>query len=310
MNTELLRVQTADGILLEGRLDSPQLVCSPSPCGSADATSFPAVDAWVLVHGTGSNFYSPGVLANSAECTVQNGQAALRVNTRGHDILCTNVAESLRDSVGGAAVESIADCVHDLRAWIDELVCRGFQRIGLVGHSMGGVKVVYSQARDPHPNVAAVVGISPPRFCHAEWQASDKAQRFRDHFCHATELVLAGRGDEFIRVEQPLPLWLTAAGYLAKYGPHDGYDFIRLLPRLTVPTLIIVGTESIASSPAFASVPEAVTKLQQTQSNLHLRIVPGANTGYSGHRDVPVRLALDWVRSSTPTPTPTPTRID
>lgn len=100
-----------------------------------------------------------------------------------------------------------------------------------------------------------------------------------------------------MRVEQPLPLWLTAAGFLAKYGPHDDYDFVPLLPRLTRPTLLIVGTGSVATSPAFASTPEAVQQLQTSQPHLHLQLVTGANTGYSGHLDVPGRLACEWFAS-------------
>lgn len=198
---------------------------------------------------------------------------------------------------GGAAFESIADCVHDLRAWIDELVRRDFQSVVLVGHSMGGVKAIFSQAHDPHPNVAAVVGVSPPRFRHAAWQASPQAAAFRDHFQRATELVESGRGDELMLVQQPLPLWLTASGFLAKYGPHDDYDFVPLLPRLGCPTLLIVGTESVASSPAFESVPDAVRRVQTSHQHLHLQLVPGANTGYSGHLDVPARLASEWFAS-------------
>ena len=95
-------------------------------------------------------------------------------------------------------------------------------------------------------------------------------------------------------VQQPLPLWLTAAGFLAKYGPHDDYDFVPLLPRLTCPTLLIVGTASVASSPAFESVPAAVQELQPSTPHLNLQLVPGANTGYSGHLDVPAQLALEW----------------
>lgn len=98
-------------------------------------------------------------------------------------------------------------------------------------------------------------------------------------------------------VQQPLPLWLTAAGFLAKYGPHDDYDFIPLLSRLTCPTLLIVGTESVASSPAFESVPSAVQQLQTSQPHLRLQVVPGANTGYTGHLDVPGRLACEWFAS-------------
>ena len=98
-------------------------------------------------------------------------------------------------------------------------------------------------------------------------------------------------------VQQPLPLWLTAAGFLAKYGSHDDYDFVPLLPRLTCPTLLIVGTASVESSPAFESVPDAVRQLQTSHRHLHLQLVPGANTGYTGHRDAPASLANEWFAS-------------
>ncbi len=276
---ELIRVRTTDCVLLDGSLQRATVAKSPSND-----------TAWLLVHGTGSNFYSAGVLQAFAEQLVSAGHSVARINTRGHDII-----SSLS---GGAAFESIADCVHDLRAWVDELIRRDFSRVVLVGHSMGGVKAIFAQAHDPHPNVAAVIGVSPPRFCHAEWQSSPKAQAFRDHFVRATELVEAGRGDELILVQQPLPLWLTAAGFLAKYGPHDNYDFIPLLPRLTCPTLLIVGTESVASSPAFESVPVAVRERPALSPHLDLQLVPGANTSYSGHLTVPARLALEWFAAS------------
>ena len=282
---ELIRVKTADGLLLDGSLQSKSLV-----------EASPNRTVWLLVHGTGSNFYSGGVLQTFAEQLVIAGHSVARINTRGHDIIST-LSGGRPPLSGGAAFESIADCVHDLRAWVDELIRRDFSRVVLVGHSMGGVKAIFSQAHDPHPNVVAVVGVSPPRFCHAEWQSSPQAQLFRDHFARATELVEAGRGDELMLVQQPLPLWLTAAGFLAKYGPHDDYDFIPLLPRRTCPTLLIVGTESVAASPAFESVPAAVRELQPSMPHLDLRLVFGANTGYSGHLDEPARLALEWFAS-------------
>ncbi len=278
MNVELIRTKTADGVLLAGSLHRAE---------ESNASSRSTV--WLLVHGTGSNFYSPGVLQSFSEQLVSGGHSVARINTRGHDII-----SSLS---GGAAFESVSDCVHDLRAWVDELIRRDFSRVVLVGHSMGGVKAIFSQAHDPHPNVVAVIGASPPRFCHAKWQSSPQATPFRDHFRHATERVESGRGDELMLVQQPLPLWLTAAGFLAKYGPHDEYDFIPLLPRLSRPTLLIVGTASVESSPAFASVPEAVRQLQASQSNLHLELVSGANTGYTGHLDTPARLANEWFAS-------------
>ena len=285
MSVELIQTKTADGVLLDGSLQRAV---------AADSSSKNTV--WLLVHGTGSNFYSAGVLQTFTEQLVHAGHSVARINTRGHDIISA-LSGGRMPLNGGAAFESIADCVHDLRAWVDELIRRDFSRVVLVGHSMGGVKAIFSQAHAPHPNVVAVVGVSPPRFCHAEWQSSPKAQAFRDHFRRATELVESGRCDELMLVQQPLPLWLTAAGFLAKYGPHDDYDFIPLLPRLSRPTLLIVGTESVASSPAFESVPAAIRQLQTSHPHLHLQLVPGANTGYSGHLDVPARLAVEWFAS-------------
>lgn len=285
MSVDLIRTKTADGVLLDGSLQQ------------VDATSESAKSlVWLLVHGTGSNFYSAGVLQTFAEHLVCLGHAVARINTRGHDIISSLSGEGI-PLAGGAAFEIVADCLLDLRAWVEELIRRDFQKIVLVGHSMGGVKAIFSQAYDPHPNVAAVVGVSPPRFCHAEWQSSPKAQSFREHFHQATELVESGRGDEFIAVQQPLPLWLTAAGFLAKYGPHDDYDFIPLLSKLNCPTLLIVGTASVESSPAFESVPDAVRQLQPSHRHLHLKLVPGANTGYSRHLDAPARLASEWFGS-------------
>ncbi len=281
MLADLIHVRTCDGVRLDGSLFIPEC------CQQKSSDDEPAV--WLLIHGTGSNFYAGGVLQAFCEELVQAKFAVARVNTRGHDVIS--------GQFGGAAFETISDCVHDIRAWIEQLTVRGFRRIFLAGHSMGAVKVLFSQAHDPQPLIAGVMGISPPRFCHAEWLDSKLAAPFREHFRLATELVAAGRGDELIRVQQPLPLWLTASGFLAKYGPHDDYDFIRLLPRLNCPTLIVVGSESVASSPAFSSVPAAVIEQQQSQANLQLRLVAGADTGYSKHQDEPARIALEWAVS-------------
>jgi hypothetical protein len=61
--------------------------------------------------------------------------------------------------------------------------------------------------------------------------------------------------------------------------------------------LLIFGTESVETSPAFSSTPAAVQKLQRSLPNLTLQLVEGANTGYSKHLDVPGRLAIEWSRS-------------
>ena len=119
LSMELIRVRTVDRVLLDGSLQR-----------AVAAESSSQNTAWLLVHGTGSNFYSAGVLQTFAEQLVIAGHSVARINTRGHDIISA-LSGGRSPLSGGAAFESIADCVHDLRAWVDELIRRDFSRVVL-----------------------------------------------------------------------------------------------------------------------------------------------------------------------------------
>ena len=286
MHVELFRTRTSDGLFLCGQLMLPNETMQPTL----------PVDAFLLVHGTASNFYAGGVLQTFAEQAVAAGAAVLRVNTRGRDQMAAIPSE--RGSVaGGAAYECIAECCFDVTAWVESLVARGFSRIALVGHSMGAVKAIFSQARAAHPSVRCIIGISPPRFSHERLASGIGGDEFREDFRRACELVDDGRGSELISVRYPLPLMLTADGFLAKYGPHDDYDIVRHLPDVACPTLIVLGTGSVAASSAFAGLPEEIERLAAEHSSLALELVEGANTVYSTCEEVPFMRAAAWLVS-------------
>lgn len=284
MHVELCRVATEDGLFLDGALYQP--------LGNEKAPL--AVDAFLLVHGTGSNFYASGALEAFARESVAAGIPALRINTRGHDGM-TFIPGKMGPARGGATYEAIPECRFDVAAWLDFLTEKGFSRIALVGHSMGGVKAIYSQAFDAHPSVQCVIGISPPRFCHDNFMQHPKAEAFRSHFHQAESLVAAGQTMTLMSVMQPLPMLITAGGFLAKYGPRDEFDYLRYLPELNCPALIIVGTKSMEASPALDGVTEAVARLQPGNSRISLEIVEGANTPYSGYEDVPFARTKSWL---------------
>src|SRR6266568_139242 len=112
---EFARVETADGLFLDGALQRPQ------PTGPLP------VDAFLLIHGTGSNFYASGVLATFAQQAVAQGTAVLRVNTRGHDGMCS-IPSRTASVKGGATYERISDCPLDLTAWVNWLATVGCAR--------------------------------------------------------------------------------------------------------------------------------------------------------------------------------------
>jgi pimeloyl-ACP methyl ester carboxylesterase len=188
--------------------------------------------------------------------------------------------------------------VLDVDAWVNWLEAQGLARVILVGHSMGGVKAIYSQAHVPHPAVKGIVAISPPRFSHEWLLGGPGGESFAAEFARASQLVADGRGETLLTVTQPIPFVITAGGYVEKYGPESRYDCIPLLPRLQCPVLILIGSESIRTSASFAGSPEAITAVPQP--NIVCQIVKGANINYTGCDTVPFQRAADWLRRPPP----------
>lgn len=273
MNVELCRVTTSDGLQLDGAFH-------PS---AAEKSSAP-VEAFLLVHGTGGNFYAGGVFEIWTRLSLVAGIPVLRINTRGHD--------------GLAGGERVPDCVYDLAAWVDWLAMRGCRRIAVVGHSMGAVKTLFASVHQPHGSVAACIALSPPRFCHTVLMADPRYTSFRDAWQRSVALVAAGRGDEWLSVTQPLPLVITAAGFIEKYGPEDRYDFVPWLERLSEPTLFVFGEQTVATSPPFAGLPELIEqKLPRMAAGSELRVVADGDMAYQSSPEEPFRRAMEWLNS-------------
>jgi pimeloyl-ACP methyl ester carboxylesterase len=253
------------------------------------------VDVWLCLHGTGSNFYSASTLAGIAPKLVAAGAAVLRANTRGHDLVCTGPSLAGR-AWQGAAFERVDESPRDLAAWITMLHERSFARVGLLGHSLGAVKAIYSLAAAELPPVAALVAISPPRLSHAYFLQSPRADEFRRTFAQAQDHVDAGRGDELMRVTFPLPYYVSAAAYLDRYGPQERYDVLPLLPRVHCPTLVTYGTREVQADAAFAGMPDAVQQLAGKAANLQLAVIADADHIYTGCHDSLAGRIASWTR--------------
>lgn len=288
MNGELLDVTTIDGFRLHGYWQSP---------GKTHARQAPPLDACVLIHGTGGTFYSSTLLAHLAGLLLGEGIAALRVNTRGHDLVST-AATSHGPRRQGAAYETLDDCRHDLQAWIDLCVARGCQRVGLLGHSSGAVKAVYAQAQQPHPAVRRLIALSPPRLSYQSFVHGRERQTFLAQYEAARQLVDQGNGQQLIEVTFPLPMLITAAGYVEKYGPEEKYDVLSHLGLLRVPTLVTFGSQEVADHPAFAELPQAVRNLRQQHTSLEVVVVAGADHFYSASLTELSAPLTRWLRDA------------
>ena len=283
MLVDLVQVTTSDGLRLHGALELPE-----TPPAEPQA-----VDAWLCIHGTGSNFYAASTLAGLAPKLVAGGAAVLRANTRGHDVICTGPSAVGRPWQG-SAFERVDESPRDLIAWIDFLRERGFNRIGLLGHSLGAVKAIFTLAAESPPEVALLVAVSPPRLSHEQFLRSSKGEIFRQTFDAAAALVRDGRGDELMRVTFPLAYYASAAAYVDRYGPEERYDVLRLLDRVRCPTLVTYGSREVHLDVAFGGMPEEVANLARVAPALKVAVIADADHIYTGCHDALAGRILSW----------------
>ena len=285
-NVELVEAWTADGLRLHGALND----------GASAIVEASNVDALVLLSGVGSNFYGSSLMAALADAACRAGVAALRVNTRGHDMISTAQTREGGRLVG-AAYEIVDDCRFDVAAWIELLVERGYQRIALLGHSLGALKVLYSEAKQPHPAVSRVIAVSPPRLSHDAFLLGPQSHEFRSSFRRATELAEAGQSDELFRATFPFPLVMSAATYLDKYGPESRYDLTKFAADVAVSTCFTFGEIELHSGGiAFAGIDERVRELDWKSPPV-VRTIAGANHFYAGTAAELCSAVFEFLRS-------------
>ena len=228
MLVDLISVANREGLMLDGAFYAPATE-TPDP-GS--------VDAMLLIHGSRGNFCDPATKSMAEDLCAQ-GIACLTLNTNAHDTIWYNPPGQ---DYKGNAFENLENTMSDLRAGIDHLQQRGYRAIGLLGHSMGAVRVTYYAVTQDDPRVAAIVPVSPVRLSYSHYLDSEDAEEFRANMETAQQLINEGDPDGVFRVNFPIPQFFSAASYLDKHGPFEKYNLINLADRIRVPVLALNGS--------------------------------------------------------------------
>lgn len=230
----------------------------------------------VFIHGMTGNFVgemesvTPGLVAKA-------GYACLVANNRGA-------------GYSGAATEDFAGCLHDIRAAIDFLAARGFDRIALLGHSKGGVKSAYYIAQTNDPRVVCLGLLSPAENVHGVpvWMAKNMGyEDIRQFLPTARLLVKSGQGDKFLSMPK-WPYFVSARTFLDHYTTH-GDNVLSLVRSFKVPVLALCGELELEWC-------KPVTSLRKkTPANVCVVVIPGADHVYTNREAVVADVIVNWL---------------
>ena len=233
MLVELVSLLNDDGLRLDGAYYAP----------AEGAEGAGPVDAVLLIHGSRGNFYD-GATKSMAQDLSAQGYACLPLNTNAHDTAWYNPGGQ---NFKGNAFEVLENTGTDLRAGIDHLAERGYRSIGILGHSMGAVRVAYYAATHDDSRVAAVVPVSPVRLSYSYFMESEDAEEFAANIETARRLIAEGNPDDVFRVEHPIPQLFSASSFLDKHGPEEKYNLIKHAHGIRVPMLTLNGSRETHS---------------------------------------------------------------
>ena len=278
MLVDLVHTKTSDDVTLSGILLEPE-----------QPRTDLLVDAIVMVHGSGGNFYLSPSNPRAAKLRDMGIPTAL-FNTRGHDVVGGR-AGKVRT---GNAYEMLSETHLDLQATVAFMGERGYSRVGIWGSSLGAVRVVLAQAKNQDPNVAAVISLAPLRFSHDYYSACEMGEEHVQNYEAAKALVAAGRGHEIMFVDFPNPgAYFSADVYLDRHC-SEHYDITKAhTNEIECPLLILTGTEE--GHPRMRDAGRDMAALCEGRENVTWVHLEGGDHGWHNKEDDLFRVVPEWL---------------
>ena len=281
MIVDLITLTSEDGINLDGAVFEPSAGASPQG----------PVDAVLLIHGSGGNFYRTATKA-MAEDLRNRGYACLALNTKGHDTVWSPQGSG---EYYGNALEILDNSRLDLKAGIDCLWEKGYRSIGLLGHSMGAVKVGYYAATQGDDRIVTVVPISPVRLSYSYYMESEDAEEFQGIIQRADQMEAEDRAQELMEVRFPIAQMFSAASYLDKHGPAERYNLVNLAAKIKIPMLVMGG--ELETHTRLRDCPQDMVTAAVSSPRAEYVIIPGGNHSLLNSMEQASATVLDWLGS-------------
>lgn len=217
-------------------------------------------NATVLVHGGGVTRHEGGFFTRLASALSEAGVPSLRFDFRAHG-----------ESEGRQEDLTISGVANDIRAAIEHIQARtGSQRVNLIGASFsGGISAFYAAK---HPDQVDRLVLFNPLLNYKKRFIDDKPYWRDEHITLEAGEKLAEQG--FIAHSSTFRLGRALLNEVFYIQPH------RALDELTVPTLIVHGTQD-----TFVPVESSRAAATEIAGTVELIEIEGAQHGFAVHDD-------------------------
>jgi pimeloyl-ACP methyl ester carboxylesterase len=205
----------------------------------------------IYIHGMAENIVEDAFTRLWAEKLSSSDIGFLYGHTRGFSQINYLINKSGKRERYGTAYEIFDECILDIDLFVKTAIELGYQKIVLLGHSLGCNKVIYyiSEKSADIPEIVGVILASPPDLVGLE-----KMPEYQDNYselvAEATENMNSGNPRKILRSEIWGEYELSSQTYLSLYSDNGRSDNLPLLinpehflqlEKLRVPTLAFMG---------------------------------------------------------------------
>ncbi len=273
----LVQIGTQDNILLNGLYMSGDI--SKSAC--------------IFIHGFTSDFYSHSFYHIIKDQLHVQSNALILAQTRGTGIQTEFIKPNDEGVFLGSYYEKLEDAHLDISAFVEFLIKHNYQKIVLIGHSLGTIKCVrYLFEGKYKDNISKVILLAPfDKNVLMEIKAPGK---WREFLKIAQKKIADGKGKELVPVPEYEDYPLSYETFYSWYEQSDlgrmwdfhkkNYDF-PVLQKIRIPVKVILGgKDPYVNYPQFDESAKSVLQtLTRYISNCETHLIPNSGHTYFGY---------------------------
>jgi len=249
------------------------------------------------------NGYENYFLDDLREMLIKNGISFFTIDTRGSGIMnsfwkgAKGSAWGEGSKLGGSCYEIFEESALDIQGAISYLQTLGKKKFVLMGHSLGGSKVVNFLVNNDHPEVIAAVLLAPTDM--VGWANTDANNQ--TYLQKAKALIKAGKGGELVGAE----CWLDKTPLSAQTYPTicetgravDIYRGSRApLGKVETPMLIVYGDIDIGITRIDGTIGRWLKRTNKIKNkNTEISVVKGASHSFKGHEKVLANIVQEFL---------------
>ncbi|MEH7302097.1 alpha/beta hydrolase [Neobacillus drentensis] len=258
----------------------------------------------LFIHGTSGNIIENYFAHTLGRELSNNGYGFFYGHNRGYSHINDIKNNQGNHSRIGARYEKFSECLYDIDLWVNKIIELGYEKIIIMGHSLGANKTIYYNSKEQNQNIVGLILGSPPDLVGLtklkDQFRNEMINEARDNLKkNEPNKILSHLHEGWFEVSSETYLEFSIDGCAADNLPIlRNPDRFEELDKIKVPILAFMGDTDEVN----INSPEEDLLLLKTKAtncpDFQYKILDGANHNYIDKEKELSDLVVSWIKQA------------